>query len=866
MQQAIQTFDTKFFPGGVPATPYPDRGTRDYEWYCSEAYAEFFAFCSLVDQDEMRSSANAERARKLLMYVMNEAAKGKADDVNGVEVPFRGAWFSSFNRANYWGEAFGLTVDWIYPVLTAQDKRTIRSVYLRWSQEQLGAYPMMRFFPSLTNPPHSPLLLGVNESEQQQLRWVANNYYAGHARNMTLWALSFDAADDPPVDAQLPESSLGNSLRSWITNITGGWLYQQYALYEDSAVVAKDYGLNTSNSALGKAAGGLPVEGTLYGFSIGLVMQELFALHTAGYADIARVGPQMKLLTSSFWDKHVDGFLHSITPRSRMPYAAQDRYMGQVYEPACYGDVLRYWVNFQSIENFGPIALYDIATGNSARLAKLRWICKDALEGGAAHFLQRAGSVWSDVHTTLAILYFLMYDPADQNTIDPRPSLPTDFYQAPIGRVLSRTDWSDDARWFTFLNPWLSINHINATGGQFEFYRKGEWLTKQWSGYANIAMEGCEHFNTLSVKNDRPQYLNEFERFTDSLGGQWTNGQSAGDPKTRVSFAKDYVFVDADMTNLYNSRNARDVRTVTRSIVWLKPDHLVVYDHAATGTYGRFKRFHLSLLGYPEIRDRVATITSEKGQQLFINSLAPATASFTEQHLWSTDPSKEYNAVAWNEPCKYRIMIEDTTADTRFLTVLQGADPGASRTTATMLVADSDHAEGATLGTMAVLFPKHGSIADGLSYKVPIGVTGHIVAGMRPFAGYAISMKGAGLETAVTISPGGPTQADSAGVLAFGTAVVTSIETPPGTPTPMPARPLSFEISPNPTAGPIDIHILSEGSSFDVAVYDALGQVKQHTRSDSKSVRFDVSILPPGCYLCVVRSEGQTSVRKFLVR
>ena len=42
-------------------------------------------------------------------------------------------------RFNAWGEAFPLTVDWIYPHLSAQDKATIRTVFLRWADENLNA-------------------------------------------------------------------------------------------------------------------------------------------------------------------------------------------------------------------------------------------------------------------------------------------------------------------------------------------------------------------------------------------------------------------------------------------------------------------------------------------------------------------------------------------------------------------------------------------------------------------------------------------------------------------------------------------------------------------------------------------------------
>ncbi len=103
----------------------------------TEAYAEMFAFMSLVDPDPTARAAHGQRARNLLMYVMNDAVKGL--DTSANPAPFQGEGFSTYNRANYWGEAFGLTVDWAYPYFSAADKATIQKVFLRWSKECLKA-------------------------------------------------------------------------------------------------------------------------------------------------------------------------------------------------------------------------------------------------------------------------------------------------------------------------------------------------------------------------------------------------------------------------------------------------------------------------------------------------------------------------------------------------------------------------------------------------------------------------------------------------------------------------------------------------------------------------------------------------------
>ena len=95
--------------------PNEDTGTRGYDSYPTESYAELFAFVSLVHPDEAVRSDYATRARTLLMWAIDQAVQGQA-----VGVPFRDPEFTvpSSDRLRWWGEAWPLTVDWIYPILT----------------------------------------------------------------------------------------------------------------------------------------------------------------------------------------------------------------------------------------------------------------------------------------------------------------------------------------------------------------------------------------------------------------------------------------------------------------------------------------------------------------------------------------------------------------------------------------------------------------------------------------------------------------------------------------------------------------------------------------------------------------------------
>src|SRR5215218_750198 len=253
-----------------------DSGGSAWEEYPTESYAAFFAFLSLVHPDEASRTDYAERARTLLMHAITEAAKGPAEGQ-----PFRDPAFATSDRSRWWGESFALSVDWIYPLLTAQDKATIRQVFLRWVEENLTAGTTDYNHPEPIGLVNDPVLI----ADPIAARWAGNNYFAAHLRNIGLMALAFDPADDADM-----------ALTNYLENATGAWLYMV------------DHLLRTD------ARGGLPPEGFEYSpQAIGYVVQFLLALHTAGQDDPDAWGPQVVLATNPFWDELIPAYLHSLS-------------------------------------------------------------------------------------------------------------------------------------------------------------------------------------------------------------------------------------------------------------------------------------------------------------------------------------------------------------------------------------------------------------------------------------------------------------------------------------------------------------------------------------------------------------------------
>lgn len=859
---AISNYNTQFFPGGQPNPNWPDNGGTTWSGYVTETYAEFFAFWSLIDPNTANRPLHAKKARNLLMYVIDQAIQGTSQGT-----PFRDPGFMTYDRSRVYGEAFGLTVDWIYDakdannnnILSSEDKSKIRTVFMRWCNDQLTAY----------NHP-TPIGL-VNDPKLLTSKWVLNNYYSGHARNMTLMSLCMDDADDPLVDPNLPFSTLGNSLRSYLYNATGAWLYQQYAMYETADKVAADYGVSPNIPSLGYGSGGLPVEGALYGESLSFVAGGLLALRTAGWDDENIIGKQAKLITSDYWIKFMDGLLHSVTPEAKT-YASVP-YLGAVYQAACYGDLLRTWITPEYVTITGTIGLLQQLQGNQSCLDKTRWYSRNVIEGGANKLSSRITNVWPNSYPTNAILYYMLLDPAGSTPPDPRPNISLTFNDPAFHRMLSRTDWTKDASWFTWHCHWTTINHQSGDNNQFELFRKGEWLIKERSGYTNDGIGYTSEFhNTLGLQNDVPANLQWYEGPTSERGGQWTNGVNAGDPSVLTSIYNEFVYATGDATNLYNrpnpftpADNAVDILHASRSIVWLKPDHIVVYDRAISKTENRFKRFFLQFTAPMTVTGKNGVVNTPGNQKLFLTNLLP-TAS-----VLIPTTSEVLNSLAELEPTTNELKIEDPSnpKDIRFLNVLQGSDAAGSKDPVNLIESTAGTKfEGVVVINTAVMFPNiWGGPFDYTSYTIPASVTKQIITGVTPNGGYDYTAVSKDSNLLMTITPGDKIIADSGGVLIIDN-IVTSVNDQNAL-----SNSINLKAYPNPFAETSTLsYTLPKAANISLRFLDLMGrEIKQiynnqYQAEGNHTVEIKKEELAKGIYICEISYEAKRhSIRIVLI-
>ena len=714
-----KVYDEKFFPGGKPANPFPDPGGPTLVFEPLEQYAAFFGFMSLITTDAAKSADYAGRARKLLMYAMERAAEGV-----GAGLPFRDPTFSIKDRARWTGDLWPLTVDWIYPTLSTQDKALIKKVFVRWAAEQVEAYSWVR--PT-----------GVQNSEaltrdRGQWRWAANNYYQACARNLTMEAATLDPGDDPD-----------GKLRAYLDEGLRGVLYQTYQLFQN-----------------GDAAGGVPVEGAFfYGAeSTGFTALWMLALQTAGYTDASKWGVGVNLATSDYWDKMLQFYPNAIAPEAQTLPTLE--YLGPVYWAAELEQTENQFVTGAQLTQLAPLALIARLNGNTALESRVRWFLTNVLPGGPKGLAKSASR-----STSGAILSFLLFDPKAPPAPDYRSSLPPSFYSPAQRRLEARTGWAKDASWFGSSCNWKGIDHLTDICGNFHFFRKGEWITKSRTGYSNTGLlDAPDYWNAIGVQN-QPIDVGDWQKVEFERGGPIRGG--GPDPSGVASVKSSYAYVQADSTGTYQNTQppAHDVTHVSRAILWLKPDTIVTYDRVATKTAGRFKRYNLLLPSSARlVGATAATATTPRGQLLRVDGLLPAGAKLTQQP-WETD-----NLLSLPESMRSRIRIEPdpqvpAPPEVRFLTVLQttdGADPGAP----VLLQSTGGPAfHGLAVGSVAAFFAVDGkpTSAIGLSFTAPPKVTRTVITGLEPGSHYGMTRSGA----AITLTAGSTATADEAGVLAF---------------------------------------------------------------------------------------------------
>ncbi|KQV49505.1 hypothetical protein ASC95_18095 [Pelomonas sp. Root1217] len=755
LMQLATTAANRVENGTVPGQ---DNGGSTYTPYATESYAALLAFMSLVDTDPTRNARWVQTARRALFSVIDEADKGVGSG------KFRSDSFASSDRGRWSGESFPLAVDWIYPTLSAAEKQKVRRVFLRWCAEDRDGYPSATYFH--TNPGslpagaarrNSPALLDLGDPRRQALRYSMNNYFMAHGRNMFMMANVIDAADDRADPAVAGDSN--GALRDYMHEATGTYLYMSDAAYR------------------GDGSGGISPEGMEYGESIGFYYGLMLAIHTSGMDNTQLYGEKVQLRNHPLFSRVLPSFFHSLTTQKvKTPY-------GEAYQPSWFGDAEQLYLQ-DPMRVMGPLALAARYLGNSAELNAAKWLQYTAPPNHPSRLVASANN---DDNIVRSIFYFLTFDPTQAVPSDPRSNLPLAQLNSGVGRFQGRTSWNDAAevRMLDFKLGYNTIDHQHGDGNGFDFWRKGEWITKELSAYGSGAALS-EFKNTLVIQNNPAAAVGSYHAPFLARGSQFILGMHDGDPRILSAGSGDgFMAVNGDATNLYNARsgNAKEVTHASRSMLWIQPDALVVFDRARTSTDNRFKRFMMMLPSgnaAPQVMGDRVYANTPGGQRLEVRTLLPQSQTTRvavegpvlplSDQMWkaSLDPMSA-DKTSWTGG--YRLRVEDTVnpRNQLFLHVLQAFDANA---TAAPTVRLQSHAgtdlTGVVVGTTAVLFTTDLGVPPvaGTAVRLPSGVQRVMVSGLNPGTSWTVTLSPSANETVFSLAPNGGLSVGSHGVLA----------------------------------------------------------------------------------------------------
>ncbi len=702
------------------------------EPYC-ESFAELFAFGALVDPDPAARKADAARGRKLLVSTLERIDKKAKDD------PLSDPTLSVYNRSRWAGEAFALSVDWLHPHLTPPERALARRVFLRWAEEQLHATTTENNHPEPKGVVADPRLL----ADVRVRRYSLNNYYAAHARNLTLMALALDPADDPEEKDAKRSSP---SLRGYLQNAIGAWWY----VADD--VMRKD------------ARGGISPEGAQYGFqTLAYYAQIALALRTAGKTDAAlfpRGSPPVDLGDNPFWSDVLPATLHLVTPGR-----VKEESGALVHQAASWGDDQRFALG-DGVDLWATWGLEAALRGDGKRLEAARWVIRNLPSPDEAAYMRR---VRGDDYPRPSILHFLITDPDARPARDPRAAMPLTHRGDGLGWVLARTGWDEKATFFGAHAGWIQMDHQHGDGGDFFLYRKGEFLTKERAGWGTH-FEMTDLHNAMALENVKPSRGGDRREMVHTRGSQWVLSP-AGDPTPLgVHTAADVVHAAWDLTPVYNStyEEVLDVEHASRSLTWLAPDALVVVDRARTRVDGRFRRVFFQLPAVAEVKGAVATTRTAKGQILRLEALLPERASLSSAAV--TDGGDAEKRSPDTETMKAFLKIEPASMagkTTTFVHVLTAADAGGKPVEARRVAVDGKELIGVEVGGVAVLAPVDAPTLDPASFSWTTAAPRTLVTGLKGGARYTVSCAaaGSGRKCSAKREPGGTSTVNEAGLL-----------------------------------------------------------------------------------------------------
>ena len=330
-------------------------------------------------------------------------------------------------------------------------------------------------------------------------------------------------------------------------------------------------------------------------------------------------------------------------------------------------------------------------------------------------------------------------------------------YRADVsGPVYARSDWGTGAVWLSFAAGPIIGDHQHRDQGHFTLQRAADDLVINSGAYG--LTETLPYHNTLGF-DDRG--VGDIVVYPPGQG-YWGDAAAI----TKYQDGGGFVYSQADFTDAYvNNDGVRNAVTrAVRTLVYIRPDLVVVHDQAQTAQTGVKKIFNLNF-NAPSLTRSGSVFSATTGQsKVFMRSLVPAS------------PTPAITPVNYNggtaNVSNYQVTVTGSTTSS-FLHVFQAASSGRSVMASSAYLSSTDaRAQGAEVDSgsqrWVVLSAVSSPVLAGpLTYSLPIACPcAHVVGDLPAGASYQVTVRnssGAQIQQLQAVTTAG-------GVLSFATA------------------------------------------------------------------------------------------------
>src|SRR5215813_9477760 len=278
-------------------------------------------------------------------------------------------------------------------------------------------------------------------------------------------------------------------------------------------------------------------------------------------------------------------------------------------------------------------------------------------------------------------------------------SAPLQYWNQGTGLIVARNDWNYNSTWVAFqLGNLLETDHQQDCQGQLEIQRGADGLLISANEVGENQLPSTQSsFGNLMVIDDN------------GVGAQtyrFNQGSWFGTPGCRIlnyEATNGYVYAGGDYAASYGLNFTPGIGTakqLTRQMVYLRPDSIVVHDRAVTKSTNDLKQLRWHFLNSPVFNASSNSWLATNGTSKLFGQ------TFSRSSLLSTngtvncpdDPSGAivYRVATWNS-------VKATNVT--YVTALQSAPSNTVNMVATTFVRSTDdRLEGVQMGTNVLLF------------------------------------------------------------------------------------------------------------------------------------------------------------------